>query len=87
MPAESRFLDRFRRGTQRNAERPQQRTQREMVVIVACEARQVEHDHEMDTALVQAANVSFCRWLRSVAFALSPSPNGQFALDPRVATD
>jgi hypothetical protein len=40
---------------QRNAERLQQGTQCEMVVLVACEVGQVENDHEMDTTLVQTA--------------------------------
>jgi hypothetical protein len=33
----------------------QVRAQREVVVLVPREARQVEHDHEMDAALVQSA--------------------------------
>jgi hypothetical protein len=31
------------------------RAQREVVVLVPCEARQVEHDHELDAALIQPA--------------------------------
>jgi hypothetical protein len=39
----------------RDAERLQQGAAREVVVLVACESRQGEHDDEMHTALVQAA--------------------------------
>ena len=45
-----------------------------MVVLVAREARQVEHDHEMDAALVQAAEreqllkLAAVRRLRALAF-------------------
>ena len=45
-----------------------------MVVLVAREPRQVEHDHEMDTALVQAAEreqllkLAAVRRLRALAF-------------------
>ena len=41
-------------AAQRDAERLQERAECEMVVLVAREARQVEHDHEVGTALVQA---------------------------------
>jgi hypothetical protein len=34
------------------------RAKREVVVLVACEARQVEHDHEMRAALSNRHNIS-----------------------------
>jgi hypothetical protein len=46
-------VDRLRRRAQGDAKRLQVRAQREVVVLVAREARQVEHDHEVDAALVQ----------------------------------
>jgi hypothetical protein len=46
-------VDRLCRRAQRDPKRLQMRPQREMVVLVAGEARQVEHDHEVHAALVQ----------------------------------
>ncbi len=48
-------VDRLGRRPQRDAQRLQERAQREVVVLVPREARQVEHDHEVDAALVRAA--------------------------------
>ena len=56
--AGGRVVDRFRRGTKRNAERLQQGAESEVVVLVAREARQVEHDHEMTRPLFRRQNVS-----------------------------
>jgi hypothetical protein len=51
--------DGFSGGPQRDAKRLEMRAQREVIVLVACEARQVEHDHEMDAALFNRQNVRF----------------------------
>jgi hypothetical protein len=48
-------VDRLGRGAQRDPERLQQRPEREVIVSVAREPRQVEHDHEVHAALVLAA--------------------------------
>jgi hypothetical protein len=53
--ARGRVVDRLRRRPQRDAKRLQVRAQSEVVVLVAREARQVEHDHEVHAALVQPA--------------------------------
>jgi hypothetical protein len=47
-------IDRLGCRPQRDAERLQVRAQREMVVLVPREPREIEHDHEMHATLVQA---------------------------------
>jgi hypothetical protein len=41
--------------SQRDAERFQVRTEREVVVLLPCESREVVHDHKVDLALVRTA--------------------------------
>ena len=54
------------------------RAQREVVVLVPREARQVEHDHEVHAALVHAAEreqvleLAAVRGLRALAFLVEP---------------
>ena len=54
------------------------RTQREVVVLIPREARQVEHDHEMHAALVQPAvreqvlKLAAVRGLGALAFLVEP---------------
>ena len=57
------------------------RTQREVVVLVAREARQVEHDYEVDAALVQPTEgqqilkLAAIRGLGALAFLVEPFEN------------
>ncbi|HQZ40968.1 MAG TPA: hypothetical protein PLH72_18220 [Vicinamibacterales bacterium] len=50
-----RVVNRLGGGAERDPERLQQRSKREVVVLVARKTRQVEHDHEVHAALVLAA--------------------------------
>ena len=53
--AGGRVVDRFGDRAQRDAQRLQVRAQREVIVLLAREAREVVHDHEVDPALVRPA--------------------------------
>jgi hypothetical protein len=67
-------VDRPRHRPQGDAERLQQRSPREVVVLVAREARQVEHHHDGTRPLFVRQNVSSCcSSVRSAVLALSPS--------------
>ena len=56
--ASGRVVDRLRRRAQRDAKRLQVRAQSEVVVFIAREAHQVEHDHEVHAPLFSRQNVS-----------------------------
>ena len=74
-------VDRLRHRSQRDSKRLQVRAQREVVVLVARKARQVEHDHEVHAALVLAAvrqealELAAVRGLRALAFLIEAFEN------------
>ena len=64
--AGGRVVDRLGRRPQRDAERFQVCTEREVVVLLAREPREVVHDHEVDLALMRAAVLQQCLELTAV---------------------